>query len=1258
MDKNKKMKDINILDFQSLRILLAGKDDIMGWSYGEVTKPETINYRTLRPEKDGLFDERIFGPTKDWECYCGKYKRIRYRGIICDKCGVEVTLSRVRRERMGHIGLASPVSHVWFFKGSSSPLSLILDMSQKDLESVIYYASYLVTSIEDEKKKKALENFAKVIDERKDNLKKEADKEEKEIIKETEGKRKESKKSKPEQKELIEQEIELSRKQRILRITDRVAAESKKIDEIADALSALVKSLKPGSVLSEDEYFKVLEYDIPIFFTFKTGAEGLLELIEKINIDELIIALRKQVERAKGQKYLKLVKRLRLLEVIRKAGVSPRDMVYIVLPVIPPDLRPMVQLSGGRFATSDLNDLYRRVINRNNRLKHLISLGAPEIILRNEKRMLQESVDSLIDASQRGTQVVQSPLRSLSDMLRGKQGRFRQNLLGKRVDYSGRSVIVVGPNLKLSQCGLPKEMALEMFKPFVLREVIVRGYAPNIKSAKRYIEKRPPEVFDILEEITKNHPVLLNRAPTLHKLGIQAFYPVLIEGAAIQLHPCVCTGYNADFDGDQMAVHIPLSENAQKEAIELMMPRENLLKPADGSPITLPNKEMAVGVFYLTTIDDSLQGSQEEEQQIFANPQEAFLVYSFGKVKLRQQIKVRVEKEIVETTIGRLMFNEHLPEALGFVNEPIKASGIKKIITKAMNLVTPEEVEELIDRIKTLGFYGSTVSGISVSVFDTELVAQKQDLIDAAEEKITEIDVEYQKGLITNEERKRLSNNVWLGTTDTIADMTWDLLTPGNVIRTIIDSEGARAGKEQLKQLSAMRGLILDPLGKIVELPIKSNFREGLSIFEYVASARGSRKGLTDSALKTANAGYLTRRLVDVSHDMIVRQNDCGTKNGIKISALDPDRTATFPDRILGRIAAENILSPKNKKVLVKAGEEITEEKLSDIVSSDVESAIVRSAITCELKYGMCANCYGWDYSVRRKVASGVPVGVVAAQSIGEPGTQLTMRVRHFGGVVMSDVTQGLPRVEELFEMRTPKALSPISEVSGKLAVETSDDGYILRVTTHRKPAEEREYFVPLASSLSVKDGQEVVIGTQFAQGYLDPKEVLKISGLIDAQRYVITEAQKVYESQGIVINDKHFEVILRKMSDKVVVETVGDTSLIPGDFITKTRFEELNGEILSQGGEPATARQTILGVTKSSLFSDSWLSAASFQETTKVLTEASLEGAEDKLIGLKENVIIGRLIPVEGLTMEETQEDNENIAETPVVEEVPSVSV
>ncbi len=1251
MDKNKKMKDISILDFQSLKILLAGEKDILEWSYGEVTKPETINYRTLRPEKDGLFDERIFGPTKDWECYCGKYKRIRYRGIICDKCGVEVTLSRVRRERMGHIELAAPVAHVWYFKGSSSSLSLILDMSQKDLESVIYYASYLVTGIEDDKKKKAIEDFAVNIEDRKNKLKKDSETEEADINNEIDEKLKEAAKANEEQKGLMEQELELQRKQRLARISDRVAAESKKIDEISDALMTLVKSLKPGSVLSEDEYFKVLEYDIPVFFTFKTGAEGLLELIQKVNIDDLIVDLRKEVEKSKGQKYLKLIKRLRLLEVIRKAGVAPKDMVYKALPVIPPDLRPMVQLSGGRFATSDLNDLYRRVINRNNRLKHLMSLGAPEIILRNEKRMLQESVDSLIDASQRGTQVVASPLRSLSDMLRGKQGRFRQNLLGKRVDYSGRSVIVVGPDLKLSECGLPKEMALEMFKPFVLREVIVRGFAPNIKSAKRFIEKRPPEVFDILEEITKNHPVLLNRAPTLHKLGIQAFYPKLIEGAAIQLHPCVCKGYNADFDGDQMAVHIPLSDNAQKEAIELMLPRENLLKPADGAPITLPDKEMAIGIFYLTTMDEALRLS-EEDQKYFSNINDALLGYSMKIVDLREPIKVKIADEVLETTIGRLMLNEHLPEKLGFINEPIKASGIKKLVTRAMGVANSLEVEELIDRVKTLGFYGSTVSGISVSVFDTALVAEKQEIIDGAEGKISEIDTEYQKGLITNEERKRLSNDVWLKTTEKIADMTWDLLTPGNVIRTIIDSEGARAGKEQLKQLSAMRGLILDPLGKIVELPIKSNFREGLSIFEYVASARGSRKGLTDSALKTANAGYLTRRLVDVSHDMIVREEDCGTKKGVTVVAVDPERTASFADRLVGRTAVEAIIG-KDKKTIVKANEEISEEQALEIVRNDIEEAVVRSAITCELRYGICAACYGWDFSVKRRVALGVPVGVVAAQSIGEPGTQLTMRVRHFGGVVMSDVTQGLPRVEELFEMRTPKALSPIAELTGKLTIETNEDGYLLKVTTHRKPAEEREYFVPLASNLNVEDGQEVKMGTQFAQGYLDPKEVLKITGLFDAQKYVITEAQKVYESQGIPINDKHFEVILRKMSDKVVVETVGDTTLIPGDFITRTRFEEMNAEILSQGGEPATARQTILGVTKSSLFSDSWLSAASFQETTKVLTEASLEGAEDKLIGLKENVIIGRLIPVAGI---EPVEEANNFVEVsaPATQESP----
>jgi len=1233
---DKKMKDITILDFKALKISLASPKDILAWSYGEVTKPETINYRTLRPEKDGLFDERIFGPTKDWECYCGKYKRIRYRGIVCDKCGVEVTLSRVRRERMGHITLATPVAHVWFFKGSSSPLSLLLDMSQKSLESTIYYASYLIINIDENKKKQALDSFSDYIEKKKEQLKKDLVIEEKKIEEEMAGKKKEAlaNKTRVEQRELIEQELELTKRQKITAITERLDQESKKLDEISDALLKLLRGLRIGAVLSEDEYFKILEYDIPVFFTIRTGAEGLLELLEKIDINGLIASLRKEVEKAKGQKYLKLIKRLRLIESIRKAEILPTFMLLSQLPVIPPDLRPMVQLSGGRFATSDLNDLYRRVINRNNRLKHLMSLGAPQIILKNERRMLQEAVDSLIDTAQRSSQVTSSSLRSLSDMLRGKQGRFRQNLLGKRVDYSGRSVIVVGPQLTLSQCGLPKEMALEMFKPFVLREVIIRGFAPNIKSAKRFIEKRPPEVFDILEEITKNHPVLLNRAPTLHKLGIQAFYPVLIEGSAISLHPCVCAGYNADFDGDQMAVHIPLSKKAQEEAITLMMPKHNLLKPADGGAITLPNKEMAVGVYYLTSADLS---SKKEELPIFKDTQDALLAHSLKSIQLREPIIVRIGNKNEETTVGRILFNEALPESFGFVNKSISASGIKTIITEAINKRTPDEVERLIDAIKKLGFYGATISGISVSVFDNEMIKARKDYIHEADKKVSLIESEYQKGLITDEERKRLSNDVWLSTTNKVADLTWVNMKPTNVIKLIIDSEGARAGKEQLKQLSAMKGLILDPLGKIVELPIKSNFREGLSIFEYVASARGSRKGLTDSALKTANAGYLTRRLVDASHDVIVRSEDCGTKEGIILTRNEKDRTSSFSQRILGRILAGNVVSGKTKKVIAKAQEEITVAIAKKIIDEDVAEVNVRSAITCELEHGICAKCYGWDFSTRRIVEQGVPVGVIAAQSIGEPGTQLTMRVRHFGGVVMSDVTQGLPRVEELFEMRTPKALSPISEFMGKVKIETNDDGYLVTLkSTKIKPAQEQEYFIPLTAILNVKDGDEVLPGTQLAQGYVDPKEVLKIKGLTDAQRYVILEAQKVYESQGIVINDKHFEVVLRKMSDKVVVETVGDTSLIPGAFITKTKFQDINSEVLSQGGEPATARQTILGITKSALYSDSWLSASSFQETTKVLTEAALEGREDNLIGLKENVIIGRLIPVEGKTSNE----------------------
>ncbi len=1243
------LKDLNISDFKSLKLLLAKKDDILSWSYGEVLKPETINYRTLRPEKDGLFDERIFGPTKDWECYCGKYKRIRYRGIICDKCGVEVTLSRVRRERIGHITLAAPVSHVWYFKGASSPMSLLLDISQKSLESVIYYASYLLTEIDDKKKEEALSAFTATIETRRQGLQDKMKAEEEQIKADTAQKTKEAEQNKvsAEQKQLIKQELELTERQKLAKLSENETSEEKKLDEIGDTFLKLLKSLKVGSVLSEDEYYKLLEYEIPVFFTIKTGSEALFELIDNLDLNTLIADLRLEAEKTSGQRYLRLVKRLRLVENMRRADITPAAMILSVLPVLPPDLRPMVQLSGGRFATSDLNDLYRRVINRNNRLKHLLALGAPEIILRNEKRMLQEAVDSLIDSSQRGSTTMTSPLRSLSDMLRGKQGRFRQNLLGKRVDYSGRSVIVVGPELKLTQCGLPKEMALEMFKPFVLREVIVRGLATNIKSAKRYIEKRPPEVFDILEEITKNHPVLLNRAPTLHKLGIQAFFPVLIEGSAIQLHPCVCSGYNADFDGDQMAVHIPLSDKAQQEAIDLMLPSNNLLKPADGSPITLPNKEMALGTFYLTTLDEEIT-KEEKDMPYFADTNNALLAYDMEKVALREAIKVRFpDGKVVITTIGRLRFNEALPEDFEYVNEPINASGIKKIVTRAMRRYSSQEVAALIDSIKSFGFYGSTISGVSISVFDNQSIPEKNVMIGEAEKKVATIDEDYQNGLITLEEKKRLSNEVWLKATDAIADLTWKSLKPSNPIRVSIDSGGSRAGIEQMKQLSAMRGLIVDPLGKIVELPIKSNFREGLSIFEYVASARGSRKGLTDSALKTANAGYLTRRLVDVSHDVIVAKEDCGTTDGMVVTETEKDRTAPFVDRIIGRFLADN--ATVGKKILARAGVELTEEVVRAIIEAGVTEVKVRSPLTCTLSYGICQKCYGWDFSTKKVVDLGVPVGVIAAQSIGEPGTQLTMRVRHFGGVVMSDVTQGLPRVEELFEMRTPKNLAPVSEIPGKVKVEQTDEGYLVQVkNTKIKPVESQEYFVPLSMALSVADGDEIVAGTPLADGYLDPKEVLKIGGLNMAQHYLTTEVQKVYESQGISINDKHFEVVLRKMSDKVIIETVGDTALIPGDFVTKARFEEINAEVLSEGGEPATGRQMILGITKAALFSDSWLSAASFQETTKILTEAALEGREDKLVGLKENVIIGRLIPVESSEFRvggETVEPQEDVS-------------
>ena len=1219
----------NIVDFNGLKIQLASPESVKNWSHGEVTKPETINYRTLKPEKAGLFCERIFGPVKDWECYCGKYKRIRYRGIICDKCGVEVTQSRVRRERMGHIGLATPVAHVWFFKGAPSKLSLLLNISPRNLSNIIYFAQYVVLEVDKDKLDSVLNSLEKLLEAKKEELTESA-KKQIETTKEEGKKQLEEIKTKfkgKDQRLLTTEEQKVKIKQQIISVKDNLSSELDNAEAVFKTVADMVKRLTKKSLLTEDEYLKLAEYDAVDFVRVGMGAEAVLELIKGIDIEKLIAKLRLEVKEATGQKRIKATKRLRVAEGLRKADINPSWMVIKNLPVIPPDLRPMVQLSGGRFATSDLNDLYRRVINRNNRLKHLIELGAPEIILRNEKRMLQEAVDSLIDASQSRTSRIRSnrkPLRSLSDMLRGKQGRFRKNLLGKRVDYSGRSVIVVGPELKLNQCGIPKDMALELFKPYVLRELIKEGIAPNVKSAKHAIERRSPEVFDILERIITNHPVLLNRAPTLHKLGIQAFFPILIEGSALRIHPCVCSGYNADFDGDQMAVHVPLSEKAIQEAIDLMMPQKNLLKPADGAPITVPNKDMALGCYYLTSIDDSLP----VYPTIFGSTEEAIYAYSVKQISLRQQVKVRLgTSDIIETTIGRLQFNELLPEKLRFYNQPVNAGVIKKMVSRAIKLYSEDEVMTLIDDIKTIGFKTATISGLSVAVSDCTMIGDKKDMILAANKKAEAIEENFRQGLITLEEKRRLTNETWIETTDQIADKTWDNFSAKNAVKVIIESGGTRASKDQVKQLAAMRGLVVDPLGKIVELPTKSNFREGLSIFEYVTSTRGSRKGLTDSALKTADAGYLTRRLVDVAHDAIIREADCGTENHITLSATGI-RAKEFTNRFVGRFAAKKIVDPKTKKTIVKAGELIDDEKVEDIAKAGVDSVEVYSPLSCEAEYGLCAKCYGWDFSTKAPVEIGSPVGVVAAQSIGEPGTQLTMRVKHAGGIVGLDVTQGLPRVEELFEARTPKYAAPLAEIAGKVKVEETENGYLVTIKTTSKPTEEKEYTIPLSSILKVETGDLVAVGQELSAGPLDIKKVLEIRGLQGAQDYLLEAVQGIYESQGIPINDRHFEVIIRKMCDKVRVETTGDTDLLPGEIIDKTYFEQENRRVLAAGGEPSTATIVLLGITSSSLYTSSWLSAASFQHTTSVLTTAAAEGKEDSLLGLKENVIIGRLIP------------------------------
>ncbi len=1233
------MEENTTPEFSALKIRLASPEDIRKWSKGEITKPETINYRTLRPEKDGLFDERIFGPTKDYECYCGKYKRIRYKGIVCDRCGVEVTISAVRRERMGHIQLASPIVHIWYFKGSSAPLSVLLDIPPQALERIIYYALYLVREVDLEGRKKSMTALE-------DAKKKDLDRDEEEhnsalatlraqYEKDEQGT--EKKLANQEQRAIALQELALKEKEQVKQLSNKYLEKKSQKVAFFDRIIKIVKTVKPDDTMEEEDYLYLQDQELDSFLEVGMGSEVLFELLSAIDIEKLYSETLKELTKARGERRNKLLKKVRVIESFLKSATSPVWMILTVLPVIPPDLRPVVQLPGGKFATSDLNDFYRRVINRNNRLKQLIDLGAPEIILRNEKRMLQEAVDSLLDLQKsRGRSrtggAASKVQKSLSDILRGKQGRFRQNLLGKRVDYSGRSTIIVGPELSIDQCGIPKEMALELFKPYILREIILRGLAPNIKSAKNFLEQKEPVIYDILDEVTRDHPVLLNRAPTLHKLSVLAFYPVLTDSHAIKLHPTVCAGYNADFDGDAMGVFLPLSSTAINEVKTRMLPYHNLLKPADGSPIVLPNKEMALGIYYLTTLDNKYVDKPDQDLTFFATRHEALSAYHLGLLEVRQPVMVHVRHEMIRTSVGRLIFNESLPAELQYINEDVRAQDIKALIVQAIKIFNDNKrIGQLIDKIKEVGFWGATIcGGLSISINDCVIIKEKAEIVRGTEREIDLVNKNFLQGLLTADERRRISNKLWIEVTESLADRTWDAIDLENPVKIIIKSGGARASREQLKQLSAIKGLVVDPLGKIIEVPTKSNYREGLSIFEYVISARGARKGLTDSALKTADAGYLTRRLVDVSHDMIVKEEDCGTDTGLMINLKDDERGGKFFDRVKGRVLSQPVTA--DKKTILEVGTFLEEEALIALAQHKIEHVEVRSPLFCKAKYGVCQKCYGIDLSSGELVEIGVPAGVIAAQSIGEPGTQLTMRVRHFGGIVISDVTQGLPRVEELFEARTPKVVSPIVEVNGKVEVREDNQKEVYNVkviSTDKDNPQEQEFVVPMSQSLKIKDGDLVARGTPLSEGYLDVNDILAVRGLSSAQLYLLYEIQKVYESQGIAIHDKHFEVIIRKMSEKVSVEDEGDTSFIKDEIVTRTRYEDENMKILAQGGKPAVGKISILGISKAAIYTESWLSAASFEQTTNILSQAAIKGQVDSLLGLKENVIIGRLIPV-----------------------------
>ncbi|MBV4422196.1 DNA-directed RNA polymerase subunit beta' [Clostridium tyrobutyricum] len=1143
-------------NFDALQIGLASPEKIREWSRGEVKKPETINYRTLKPERDGLFCERIFGPTKDWECHCGKYKRIRYKGIVCDRCGVEVTKAKVRRERMGHIELAAAVSHIWYFKGIPSRMGLILDMSPRALEKVLYFASYVVLN--------------------------------------------------PKETPLLKKQL-----------------------------------------LNEKEYREAVDKYGEEAFSAGMGAESVKKLLEEIDLEQLSKELKEDLKTSSGQKKVRIVRRLEVVESFKKSGNKPDWMIIDVIPVIPPDLRPMVQLDGGRFATSDLNDLYRRVINRNNRLKKLLDLGAPDIIVRNEKRMLQEAVDALIDNGRRGRPVTgpgNRPLKSLSDMLKGKQGRFRQNLLGKRVDYSGRSVIVVGPELKMYQCGLPKEMALELFKPFVMKKLVESGLAHNIKSAKRMVERIQTQVWDVLEEVIADHPVLLNRAPTLHRLGIQAFQPVLVGGKAIKLHPLACTAYNADFDGDQMAVHVPLSVEAQSEARFLMLAAHNILKPSDGKPVVVPTQDMVLGSYYLTIEEDGVKG----EGRIFSDPDEVIMAYQLKQIGIHAKIKVRMTKikdgknisGIIETTPGKLIFNESVPQDLGFIDRSIPGNEFKleieflvakknlgKIINKCYIKHGATKTSIMLDKIKARGYHYSTLSGITVSTSDMVVPEAKKTLLAESDAAVDKIEKMYRRGFISEDERYQRVIEKWTQTTENIADELMNNLDKFNPIFMMADS-GARGSKSQIKQLAGMRGLMANPSGKIIELPIRASFREGLDVLEYFISTHGARKGNADTALKTADSGYLTRRLVDVSQEVIVREEDCGTDEGYEVSEIKEGNEVieSLSERLTGRYSSEDIKDP-NTGVIILAKDSYMDEKMAKHIEDlGVKKVKIRSVFTCKSKHGVCAKCYGMNMATAKKIDIGEAVGIIAAQSIGEPGTQLTMRTFHTGGVAGSDITQGLPRVEELFEARKPKGLAIISEISGIVKMEKTKKKRSISVISDS--GEEVSYDIPFGSRIKVSDGDSISAGDEITEGSVNPHDILRIKGVQGVKNYLLSEVQKVYRLQGVDINDKHLEVVIRQMTRKIKIEDSGDTELLPGTMIDIFDFEEQNRIAVDNGGKPAQGRVALLGITKAALATDSFLSAASFQETTRVLTDAAIKGKVDPLLGLKENVIVGKLIP------------------------------